>query len=341
MGIVNGQTEDVPLEELREGDLLLIRPGASIPADGMVREGRSDVNESMLTGESRAAEKAPGDKVIGGTVNGAGSLRVEVRGIGENTALARIMRLVSEAQGSRSRAQALADRAALLLTIVAVVAALLTLAAWLVAGASGSFVVERVVTVLVIACPHALGLAIPLVIAISTTLAARNGLLVRNRRGLEEARRLDAVVFDKTGTLTLGAPRVVDVATADGLTADEAIRLTAAVEADSEHPIARAIVASARERQLTPAAASAFQALPGRGVRANVEGRALEVGGPNLLHERGIEPPPALAQAGEVFAQRGQSAIYLLEDGRVRAVLSVADQVRPESREAVQRLHRD
>src|SRR5512142_1992320 len=248
MGIVNGQTEDVPLEELREGDLLLIRPGASIPADGMVREGRSDVNESMLTGESRAVEKEPGQKVIGGTVNGAGSLRVEVSGIGQHTALARIMRLVSEAQGSRSRAQALADRAALLLTIVAVVAALLTLAAWLVAGASGSFVVERVVTVLVIACPHALGLAIPLVIAISTTLAARNGLLVRNRRGLEEARRLEVVVFDKTGTLTLGQHRVVAVKAADGISEFHALRFAAAVERDSEHPVARAVFKTAQER---------------------------------------------------------------------------------------------
>ncbi len=339
--VVDDRTEDVPLEALREGDLLLIRPGASIPADGAVKEGRSDVNESMLTGESRAVEKKAGDSVIAGTVNGAGSLRVEVRGIGQNTALARIMRLVSEAQSSRSRAQALADRAALILTIVAVGAAIVTLIAWILAGARGDFVVERVVTVLVIACPHALGLAIPLVIAISTTLAARNGLLVRDRRGLEEARRLDVVVFDKTGTLTLGEPRVVDAATVGGLSPDEAVRLTAAAETDSEHPIARAIVASAAERGQAVPRATGFEALTGRGVRATVEGRTLEVGGPNLLRARSIEAPPEITQAAGRFTARGQSAIYLLESGRVLAVLAVADQVRPESREAVERLHAD
>jgi P-type Cu2+ transporter len=211
--IVGDQIEEVPISALKNGDLVLVRPGASIPADGLVRSGKSDVNESMITGESVPVPKTDGAKVIAGTVNGAGSLRVEVTGTGERTALANIMRLVEQAQTSRSRAQALADRAAFLLTVIAIAAGVLTLVVWIAAGASGAFAIERVVSVLVVACPHALGLAVPLVIAISTTLGAKSGLLVRDRRGLEEARQLTTVVFDKTGTLTRGEFRVVDVAT--------------------------------------------------------------------------------------------------------------------------------
>ncbi|MDQ3998560.1 MAG: HAD-IC family P-type ATPase, partial [Gemmatimonadota bacterium] len=273
--VIGDRTEEVPIDALREGDLMLVRPGASAPADGVVRKGQSAVNESMITGESRPVEKAMGDKVIAGTVNGSGSLRVEVTGTGERTALAGIMRLVAEAQSSRSRAQALADRAAFFLTGVAIVAGVLTLVAWLIAGAEPAFAIERVVTVLVIACPHALGLAIPLVIAISTTLGARSGLLVRDRRGLEEARNLDAVFFDKTGTLTRGEFRVVEVTPSSGTTPDEALRLAAAVERDSEHTIAEGIVKSAEERGLAVPAAQGFRAIPGHGVEAMVEGRRL------------------------------------------------------------------
>jgi P-type Cu2+ transporter len=231
--VVGERTESVPVSALRMGDLVLVRPGASVPADGLVREGSSDVNESMITGESRPVRKDPQSAVIAGTVNGSGSLRVEVTGTGEKTALAGIMRLVAQAQNSRSRAQALADRAAFLLTIVAVVAAAFTLVGWFLAGQQAAFVIERVVTVLVIACPHALGLAIPLVVAISTTLGARNGLLVRDRRGLEEARNVTAVFFDKTGTLTRGEFRVVEITTREGVTHDEALALASAVERDS------------------------------------------------------------------------------------------------------------
>ncbi|HET8655095.1 MAG TPA: heavy metal translocating P-type ATPase [Longimicrobiaceae bacterium] len=337
--IVGERTEAVPISELNAGDRVLVRPGASIPADGVVREGSSAVNESMITGESRPVEKRPGDEVIGGTVNGSGSLRVEVTRTGESTALAGIMRLVAEAQGSRSRAQALADRAAFWLTVVALGSAVLTLVAWLLLGAPGDYVVERVVTVLVIACPHALGLAIPLVIAISTTLGARSGLLVRDRRGLEEARNLDTVVFDKTGTLTLGEHRVVSLATTDGLSPDEALRLAAAVEADSEHPVARAIVRSAQERGLAVPRAAGFQAQPGRGVSATVEGRALRVGGPNLLSGLGLTPDPRLLRAAEENSAAGSGSLYLVADGRVLAVFAVADAIRPESPEAVRRLH--
>jgi P-type Cu2+ transporter len=337
---VNGdKLEDVPVSELREGDVVLVRPGGSIPADGIVREGESEVNESMITGESRPVRKKPGDKVIAGTVNAAGSLRVQVSATGERTALAGIMRLVAEAQSSRSRAQALADRAAFFLTIVAIVAAVLTLVGWLLAGASIQFAVERVVTVLVIACPHALGLAIPLVIAISTTLGARAGLLVRNRRGLEEARNLNAVIFDKTGTLTRGEFRVVEITTANGLAADEALKLAASVEQDSEHTLARGVAKSAQERGLSLTKAEQFQAIAGEGVQATVEGRRLMVGGPALLRRLGVTLSDELQKAIERAASNAQTAITLVEDKKALAVLAVADAIRPESQEAVRRLH--
>jgi Cu2+-exporting ATPase len=337
--ITGERIEEVPVSELSEGDVVLARPGASVAADGLVRDGTSDVNESMITGESRPVPKKPGDKVIAGTVNGSGSLRIEVTGTGDKTALAGIMRLVEQAQTSRSRAQALADRAAFVLTIVAVVAAALTLGGWLLAGREAAFVVERVVTVLVIACPHALGLAIPLVVAISTTLGAHSGLLVRDRRGLEEARNVKAVFFDKTGTLTRGEFRVVEITTREGLAQDEALALAAAVERDSEHTIARGIVKTAEERGLPIPKTEAFQAIPGQGVQARVGGRQLLIGGPALLRKLGAEPDPSLRAAIDRAASRGEAAITLLEDGSPMAVLAVADAVREESREAVARLH--
>jgi Cu2+-exporting ATPase len=333
------RTEQVPLGQLADGDLVLVRPGANVPADGAVKDGTSSVNESMITGESRLVEKRPGDRVIAGTVNGGGSLRVEVTGTGERTMLAGIMRLVEQAQTSRSRAQALADRAARWLTWVALGAGAVTLLAWLAVGETGAYAVERSVTVLVIACPHALGLAVPLVIAISTTLGARSGLLVRDRRGLEEARLLDAVVFDKTGTLTLGSHRVVASRVADGERDEDVLRLAAAVEQDAEHPIARAIVTSARERRIDVPRATAFRAIPGYGVEATVNGRALAVGGPNLLEQRAVTPPPDLVAFAAAAAERGQGIVYALEGTRVLGALAVADAVRPESREAVDRLH--
>ena len=331
--------EEVPVTALREGDIVLVRPGARIPADGVVREGHGTVSESMITGESRPIEKHPGDRVIAGTVSGAGSLRIEVTGVGDRTMLAGIMRLVEEAQRSRSRAQDLADRAAYWLTLVAVGAGVVTFIGWLAAGADAAFAVERLVTVLVIACPHALGLAVPLVIAISTTLAARNGLLVRDRRGLEEARRLNTVVFDKTGTLTLGEYRVIAVRTLGGLAEAEALQLAAAVERDSEHPVARAIVTSARERGLEAAHAGDFEAIPGSGVRAVIGGRRLAVGGPNLLGRLGVRLPSEVATFTAEAAARGEGVVYLLEGDRVLAAFAVADAVRPESGEAVHRLH--
>jgi Cu2+-exporting ATPase len=264
---------------------------------------------------------------------------VRVTGTGERTALAGIMRLVAQAQSSRSRAQALADRAAFSLTLVAIGAGALTLIAWLLLRAEPAYAIERTVTVLVIACPHALGLAIPLVVAISTTLGARSGLLVRDRRGLEEARNLNTVVFDKTGTLTHGEHRVVETTAAAGLTEEEALRLAAAVERDAEHPVAQAIVTSAGEHGVAVPAATEFAAIPGHGVRAVVEARVLQVGGPNLLRQLGVEPSAELGKAAERAAERGQGVIYLVEDGHTLAAFAVADAVRPESAEAVRRLH--
>jgi P-type Cu2+ transporter len=337
--IVGEAIEDVEISALREGDLVLVRPGASVPADGSVHSGRSDVNESMITGESVPVTKVEGARVIAGTVNGAGSLRVTVTSTGERTALANIMRLVEQAQTSRSRAQALADRAAFVLTLVAVVTGALTFVVWLAVGATGAFAVERLVSVLVIACPHALGLAVPLVAAISTSLGAQSGLLVRDRRGLEEARNLTTVVFDKTGTLTRGEFRVVNVATDGSVTANDALRIAAAVERDSEHTIAQGIVKSAEEQAVSVPTAEQFEAIPGHGVKAIVEGQEFYMGGPAMLKRLALTPPAAVREAADRAAARGQASIYLLTPTTAVAAFTVADAVRPESREAIRRLH--
>jgi Cu2+-exporting ATPase len=337
--LVGDKPEEVPVSDLHEGDIILLRPGSSVPADGVVVDGTSAVNESLITGESRPLEKKPGDKVIAGTLNGVGSLRVKVTGVGDRTALAGIMRLVAQAQTSRSRAQALADRAAFFLTVIAIVSAIITLVVWVLVGASPLFAVERVVSVLVIACPHALGLAIPLVISISTTLGARAGLLFRSQRGLEEARNLNAVFFDKTGTLTRGEFRVVETTPAPGVSADDALRLAASVEQNSEHTIAQGVVKSAQERGLSLSRAEEFEAIPGQGVKAFVEGRSLVIGGPALLRQLGFELPAVLSEAVDRATSRAQSAITLIEGRTALAVFAVADAIREESADAVRRLH--
>ncbi len=331
--------ERVPVSELREGDLVLIRPGESVPADGIVRKGESALDEAMLTGESNPVKKREGDEVIAATINGEGSLRVEITGTGDKTKLSGIMRLVSDAQKSKSRAQHLADRAARILTGVAIVSAIITLVIWQLIGASIDFSVVRVVTVLVIACPHALGLAVPLVVAISTTLGARNGLLVRDRRGLEEARNLNTVIFDKTGTLTLGEFRVVEMTVAEGIPEDEALGIAAAVESESEHPIARGIVKTAEDRNLEIRPADGFRAVTGKGVGASVDGIEYHIGGPALLKAEDAQVPDALRAAADAAAGRGQAAIYLLQEGKALAVFAVADAIREESREAIKALH--
>jgi Cu2+-exporting ATPase len=297
--------EDVPVADVAEGDVLLVRPGASIPADGVVLSGASQVDESLLTGESTPVEKGAGGEVIAASVNGSGSLRVRVTGTGDRTALSGMMRLVEQAQTSRSRAQVLADRAAGWLTWIAFGAGALTLAAWLAAGFAGADAIERAVTVLVIACPHALGLAVPLVVAISTSVGARGGVLVRDRRGLERARLVDTVVFDKTGTLTRGEFGVTSIAPADGISEDDALSIAASAERDSEHPIAQGIVRSATERGMRVPPATDFAAVPGVGVRATVSGRRVAVGGPALLRSLDVALPPELAAAADAAAKAG------------------------------------
>ncbi len=335
--VADGRTEEVRIEDLAVGDLVLVRPGGRIPADGRVETGASHVNEAMVTGESAPVPKAADARVMAGTVNLDGSLRVRVDRIGEDTALAGIMRLVQQAQQSRSRAQALADRAAYWLTIIAIVAGAITLVAWLALTGAAGFALERTVTVLVIACPHALGLAIPLVVSISTTLAARNGLLVRERLALEQARDLDAVVFDKTGTLTRGEHGVVGVVTV-GMPEQEAIALAAAAEGDSEHVISRAIRAEAQRLGVRVSPSQGFEAIPGRGVRALVGMSEVMVGGPRLLESLQLQLPESLWAASELWGEEGKSVVFLVHEGKPRAAIAMADVVRPESREAVSRL---
>jgi Cu2+-exporting ATPase len=330
-------TESVPIDRLQPDDVVLVRPGGRVPADGEVIDGEADFDESMLTGESKPVAKAAGDRVVAGTVSTDSSIRVRITAVGDETALAGIRRLVEQAQSSRSRAQALADRAAALLFYVAAVSGLATFVAWS-ALSEPRGAVERTVAVLVIACPHALGLAIPLVISISTALAARNGILVKDRLALESMRHIDIVLFDKTGTLTTARHVLKDTA-AEGIDSDELLALAGAVEQDSEHPLARAIVTAAREQGPLPPA-SEFRAMTGRGVEAAVGGRNIAVGGPTLLREREAEVPESLKEAVAGWKQRGAAVLYVLDGDRVLGALALEDQVRPESRRAVDALHR-
>jgi Cu2+-exporting ATPase len=331
--VTTSGTETVPLSVVAVGDVLLVRPGSRVPADGVVIEGDADVDESLITGESRPVPKGPGDKVVAGTVAAGGSLRVRVSAVGEGTALSGIMRLVAAAQASASRAQALADRAAAILFYVALISGGVTLVFWWLQGDPEGALV-RTATVLVIACPHALGLAIPLVIAISTSIGARNGLLVKSRIALERAREVQVVIFDKTGTLTMGRPGVAAVqATAGG--EEDPLRLAAAVEADSEHPLARAIVDEAKRRAIEVQPAQDFESLAGRGARARVDGRAVAIGGPRLLADLGLEAIPET----DAWAREGRTVLHVVADGRVVGAIALEDEIRPESAEAVRELH--
>jgi P-type Cu2+ transporter len=336
--VTGSGTDVVPLADLAVGDVVLVRPGGRVPVDGVVHEGAADVDESTITGESRPVPKARGDAVVAGTVAAGGSLRVRVTAVGEETALSGIMRMVEAAQASGSRAQALADRAAGLLFYVALTAGAVTLGGWWLLGDLDGGLV-RTATVLVIACPHALGLAIPLVIAISTSLGARNGLLVKDRLALERARQLDLVVFDKTGTLTKGEPVLAGIAPAPGFDEERVLRLAATVEAESEHPLARPILRAAEGRGLTLDRASDFEALAGRGARAQLDGRTVQVGGPRLLEELGVEPPASITRTTDGWAREGRTVLHVVDDGQVAGAVAVEDEIRPESLEAVSRLH--
>ncbi len=333
----DGSTETVPVAELSLGDLVLVRSGSRVPADGEITEGAAELDESMITGESRPVSKAAGEQVTAGTISTDSSLRVRVTAVGEETTLAGIGRLVRQAQASRSRSQVLADRAAALLFYLAMAAALITAIVWTAMGETDTAVV-RVVTVLVISCPHALGLAIPLTTAISSSLAASNGILVKDRLALERSRLLDAVLFDKTGTLTKGAHVVVGVAPVDGVSDGELLRLAGGVEAESEHPLARAILAEAAKHDGIAAAAD-FRSLPGRGVQATVDGEAYAVGGPALLRASGAPIPAELESAVAGWKERGSSVLYLARDETILGAVAVEDEVRPEAREAVDALH--
>lgn len=335
----DGDTEEVKVSQLQTGDRVLVRPGATVPADGEIFEGRSSVNESMITGESKPVEKESGDTVIGGTVNGDNSLRVEITAIGDETALAGIMRLVDEAQQSKSDTQRLADRAAGWLFYVALGVAIVTAIVWTVATGLNLEVLKRVVTVLIIACPHALGLAIPLVVAISTTMAAQNGILVRDRLALELARNIDMIVFDKTGTLTKGEQGLVDRQTIDEWDSDRALALAAAIEGDSEHPIAQAFREAAKDKSLDLPKISDFEVMKGRGVKANHEGQTVYLGGPKLLEALELQPAETLADFNQQANENGQAIINLIVDDQIVAAFALADVIRPESKEAIQRLH--
>jgi P-type Cu2+ transporter len=334
----DGNIHTMPVTSLKLSDLVLVRPGASNPADGVVEEGESDVNESMITGESLPVKKTPGAKVIAGTINGSGSLRVRVLAVGEQTALAGIMRLVREAQQSKSRTQILADKAAGWLFYLAIGVALVTAIAWTLAIGFDLFTLQRVVAVLVIACPHALGLAIPLVVAISTTSAAQNGILVRNRLALEAAREIDVVIFDKTGTLTKGEQGVVAIKSMKDIDEDQVLALTAALEADSEHIIASAVRKAAQEKKLKLPNISDFEAIKGRGIHAKSNGKDVWVGGPRLLEMLNIEPDKEIAEFAKSSGSKGQTVVYLVQDKRVLAAFALADVIRPESYEAVKKL---
>ena len=337
---LNGEAiETVAVGQLGDGDLILVRPGANIPADGTIEQGSSSVSEALITGESKPVTKNAGDSVIGGTLNGDGSLRVRVTATGDKTALAGIMRLVAEAQSSKSNAQILADKAAGWLFYIALAAAILTAIGWTLTTGFNLQTLERVVTVLVIACPHALGLAIPLVVSISTALGARNGILIRSRLALEAARNVDTVVFDKTGTLTEGRFGVVGMASVSEWGDDRALAWALAAEGDSEHPIAAGLREEAGRRNLTSPAVSAFEAIKGRGIKAEIENSTVHIGGPRMLESLNLKPEGKVSAFVDEANARGQTVVVLVVDNKIAAAFALADVIRPESKAAVEQLH--
>ncbi len=331
----DGTTKDVPVSELNPGDKVLVKPGEKIPVDGIVVEGVSSVNEAMLTGESKPVEKKKDDQVIGGSINGEGALTVKVEKTGKDTYLSQVVELVKQAQETRSKTQDLANRAAFWLTIIAITVGGLTLIIWLSLGQSFAFSIERTVTVMVITCPHALGLAVPLVVAVSTALSASNGLLIRDRTAFEKAKDLQAVIFDKTGTLTEGMFGVTDIIPFDSFTEDEVLLIAASLESSSEHPIAQGVVRSAKKKGLNLKKLEYFKAIPGKGVEGKLDGKLYRVVSPGYLKENNIEYDE---EKIKTIASQGKTVIFVLEDKKIMGVLGLADIIREESREAVQKL---
>ncbi len=333
----DGSIEEVPLAALRPGDRVLVKPGEKIPTDGLVVAGRTSVNQAMLTGESQLVEKGEGDEVIGGALNGESAITIEVRRTGADSYLSQVIELVRKAQETRSRTQDLANRAAMWLTVIAIGGGTVTLVAWLGAGREFSFALERMVTVMVITCPHALGLAVPLVVAVSTALSARNGLLIRDRSAFERARDLDAVVFDKTGTLTEGRFGVTDVVPIAGRTEHDVLRLAAALESRSEHPIALGIVRAATDRGVQYPAPDGFAAIPGKGAQGTVDGAAVKVVSPGYLRDLGLGTWDK-GDRIQRLADQGKTVVFVLAEERPVGAIALADIIRKESREALQRL---
>jgi len=328
----DGSTEEVPVSELVKGDRVLVKPGEKIPTDGVIVEGRTSINEAMLTGESKPVEKGEGDKVIGGSINGESAIAFGVEKTGEETYLSQVIQLVRQAQESRSRSQDLANRAALWLTLIALSAGGITLAVWLIAGKDFNFALERMVTVMVITCPHALGLAVPLVVAVSTALSARNGLLIRDRSAFERARLLQAVVFDKTGTLTEGRFGVTDIVSLGDDGKDELLRIAASLESQSEHPIAAGVVRGAQEKGISFPAPRDFRAIPGKGAQAIVDGKQVKVVSPGYLKQHGLRIDDSRI---EELAAEGKTVVFLLVNDQVKGAIALADIIRPESRQAL------
>lgn len=335
--VIRGNTtEIIGLQELRIGDVVLVKPGGKVPADGKIVDGRSELNEAIITGESKPVLKTIHDEVIAGSINGDGSLKVEVTKIGESTFLAGVMRLVADAQASKSRLQMLSDRAAFYLTIIAVIAGMITLVAWIFAGASVSIAMERLVAVLVIACPHALGLAIPLVASISTTMAARNGLLIRQRSALEVARKIDIVLFDKTGTLTKGEFGVDTIIANQNVSESDVLKTAASIDYHSEHPLAKAVVAQAQKQNINLLEVKDYERVAGKGARGTIEGSIILVGSDTLLDDQQINLSGNYKEKAEILSRQGKTIIHVVVDNKLLGSIALADVIREESREAIQ-----
>ncbi len=333
---MGSQTEDVEIHELDKDDKVLVKPGEKIPVDGLIQKGESEVDEAMITGESEPVSKKEGDDVIGGAVNGNGSLTIKVSKTGKDSYLNQMIELVEKSQQSKSEAQSFADRAAFWLTIIALSVGIVTLSVWIIYGKPFVFSLERMVTVMVITCPHALGLAVPLVIAVITTLSAKNGLLIRNRTAFEESRKIQAVMFDKTGTLTKGEFGVTDVVSLAGWEEDKILQMAASVEKESEHSIAKGIVKLAEEKELNIPESSEFKAIPGKGAQAEIQGEAIRVGNKAVLED--ISDTSEAEQQMEKLASKGKTTVFVLSGGKVQGVIGMTDMIRDESRQAVEDL---